>query len=244
MPSRRFGSVVEELALSPMPRHRNFEDISVRLEDFDESFSKNRLSKYQTEFVESHERDAETNTGRSKYLSRDSVLSQELEEVKNLNQEINKKFQGDSHSKSTEVSPEYQNVFYNDHYISDIDENEEIKQFICGYNTPERRYSDHSEKSCGPNPQAFNNYHTLPSLTTFKCIKSASLSSQCGHVNRTFGSNSSMKSSDYYLYCPLNVKKSDGNGNESSQKILKSPQRPVIKIAKIRLVIFTKAIIM
>lgn len=241
MPSRRFGSVMEELALSPMPRRRNFEDISARVEDFDDFFSINRLSKYKAESLDQFQkRDAETNTSRSKYLSRDSVLSQELEEVKNLNQEIKKKFQSDSQTKSTEVSPEYQNVFYNDHYISDIDENEEIKQFICGYNTPERRHSDHSEKSCAPNPQAFNNYYTLPSLSTFKCIKSASTAPQYGHISRTFGSNSSMKSSDYYLYCPLNIKKSDGNGNESSQKILKSPQRPVIKIAKIRLVIFIK----
>lgn len=88
-----------------------------------------------------------TQEQKSKYLSRDSVLSNELEEVRTLNHELQKKYVGNAEDKisrllggsNSETSPEYYSVFLNEHYISDIDENEEIKEFVCGYKAPERR---------------------------------------------------------------------------------------------------------
>lgn len=87
---------------------------------------------------------------KSKYLSRNSLIFDELEEVRALNKELQKKSVGESaeenisrilgESSNSETSPEYYSVFLNEHYISDIDENEEIKEFLCGYKVPERRY--------------------------------------------------------------------------------------------------------
>lgn len=90
---------------------------------------------------------------KSKYLSRNSLIFDELEEVRALNKELQKKHVGESAeenisrilggSSNSETSPEYYSVFLNEHYISDIDENEEIKEFLCGYKVPERRYLIH-----------------------------------------------------------------------------------------------------
>lgn len=86
---------------------------------------------------------------KSKYFSRDSLLSNELEEVRTLNQKLQSKYIGDDaednitrilEGSNSETSPEYYSVFMNEHYISDIDENEEIKEFVCGYKAPERRF--------------------------------------------------------------------------------------------------------
>lgn len=198
---RHYESLTDGLGLSPLPRHRNFEDLTKRLEDFDEF------------------RSSRTLPPKSKYLSRDSVLSQELEEVNNLSHEIQNKF---SEVYQPEFSPDYQTVFYNEHYMSDIDENEEIKQFSFGYKTPERRYSDNSEKRLQITNEANTNYNTLPSLSSLKCARN--------QVN-VFGSTSSMKSSDFYATSPMFTRK---DFHEPFPRILKHPHRPVVKQAKIR----------
>ncbi|CAG9832496.1 unnamed protein product [Diabrotica balteata] len=201
MPVRKVSSISEKLALSPLPRHRNFEDLS---KNVDERFN---LSLSDLCFQ------------RSKYLSRDSVLSEEMEEVQMVSRELSSKF----NQPSTEnISPEYQSVFFNDHYISDIDENEEIKEFICGYKTPERRLSDNSEKTYKSFERTFS-CNTLPSLSSLRTNKKVS-----GPVN-SFGSTSSMKSSDY-LCSPLAVRKIDQFDQRS---VFKSPQRTIVKIAKV-----------
>ncbi|RZC42981.1 hypothetical protein BDFB_008152 [Asbolus verrucosus] len=193
-----YGSLAENLGGSPLPRHRTFEDSP--LED----------------------------RGRSKYLSKDSVLSQEFEEVSSLARELRNKF-GDF-SQSGEASPEYQNVFFNEHYMSDIDENEEIKQFSFGYKTPERRLSDGTERSLqGVGKQG--SYNTLPSLSSFRQYKSSP--GCCGQQDNVHGSLSSMKSSDF---CSPPAGRRAEFGGEPS-KVMKPPQRPVVKIAKIRLVV-------
>ncbi|KAK9875320.1 hypothetical protein WA026_007716 [Henosepilachna vigintioctopunctata] len=78
-------------------------------------------------------------TVKSKYLSRSSVIMEELEEVEKLRKEIQQKL---NQSKPLEISPEYQCVYFNEHYMSDIDENEEIKEFSVGYKTPDTDISD------------------------------------------------------------------------------------------------------
>ncbi|KAH1007390.1 hypothetical protein HUJ04_004631 [Dendroctonus ponderosae] len=136
-----------QLGLSPLPRHRNFENLSKRLEDFSEY-------PIYPEMYTLREQSKSTQQ-KSKYLSRDSVLSNELEEVRTLNQELQKKYVGNTEDKisrilggsNCETSPDYYSVFFNEHYISDIDENEEIKEFVCGYKAPERRYSDQPERT-------------------------------------------------------------------------------------------------
>lgn len=206
---RRFGSgFTEELALSPLPRHRNFEDLSGRLEDFSD------FNNYQP------------GSFSSQYLSRDSVISQELEEVEALGYEArNRK----SSSCSNEISPEYQNIFYNEHYISDIDENEEIKEFICGYNSPERRFSDQCDSRVPINFRT----NTLPSVSTSRHAKSFP-SYQCGQMcGTTFESSSSMKSSDYYGYSPPDSIRTRSPAF-IEKTVIKCPQRPVVKLAKIR----------
>jgi hypothetical protein len=192
-----YGSLSENLGNSPLPRHRNFEDLSRGCED----------------------------EHRSKYLSKDSVLSQEYEEVNTLAQELRNKFGDLSHS--AEASPEYQNVFFNEHYMSDIDENEEIKQFSCGYKTPERRLSDSTERNL-QSVGRYPSYNTLPSLSSLRHYKSPPY----GHQDNVHGSYSSMKSSDF---CSPSVSKRVEFAGEPS-KVWKPPHRPVVKIAKIRLV--------
>lgn len=186
-----YGSLGENLGNSPLPRHRNFEDLSRRLQDFDEY--------------------------KSKYQSKDSVLSQEFDEVNCLSQELRNKF--GCYSQSLEVSPEYQNVFFNEHYMSDIDENEEIQQFLIGYKTPELRLSPTSGAE-----EDFGNYNTLPS--------GASLKNVSGYKRQDYGSYSSLKSSDFGANSPLVRRKFDCY--EESSRIMKPPHRPVVKIAKIR----------
>ncbi|KAG5899135.1 hypothetical protein JTB14_027328 [Gonioctena quinquepunctata] len=210
---RHHMGIVEEMGLSPLPRHRNFEDLS--------EWPSLSLAEKEP-----------TPPPRSKYLSRDSLLSQELEEVQNLSRELSSKF---SEPHTDEVSPEYQNVFYNEHYISDIDENEEIKEFFCEYNIPERRHSDHSDRGPEPSAKSFGNYNTLPSLSSSKGVKSGT-QCQFGEVSRSSGSNSSIKSSDYYVCSPLTVRRVN-QSDMTSKGVLKSPHRPVVKIAKIRYVL-------
>lgn len=75
--------------------------------------------------------------------------------------------------------PSSQNLYYNDHYISDIDENEEVKQFCFSYDVSDGK------------------------------------------------SLSSLKSSDCLDASPL-----------LGKRVLKTPQRPVVKLARIRLELF------
>ncbi|XP_050306293.1 uncharacterized protein LOC126743306 [Anthonomus grandis grandis] len=134
--------LTDQLGLSPLPRHRNFEILNKRLEDFSDYPIYPHLYNIKSpdpKITQEH---------KSKYLSRDSLLSSELEEVRTLNKELERKYVLDNAEQNisrilggsnSETSPEYYNVFMNEHYISDIDENEEIKEFACGYKTPPER---------------------------------------------------------------------------------------------------------
>lgn len=211
----KFGNGTETLGLSPLPRHRNFEDLSVNFDDFRDISSLSKL---------------DYANPRSKYLSRDSVLSEELEEVQMVSREISSKF----NQTYAEISPEYQSVFYNEHYMSDIDENEEIKEFICAYKTPERRFSDNSDKTYDrtydKNCDKTFSCNTLPSLSSLRTNKH-----KTGHVSAFGGSSGSIKSSDYYVCSPMGGRRHEQLEN-CQNIVFKSPQRTVIKIAKVRLV--------
>lgn len=198
----------DNILTSPLSRNRNFENLS-------------RLSDPQNFGISEHDLSALTR----ECLSSDSVFSPENEEADSISSEIRNRT---SESFSNDISPDYQNVFYNDHYISDIDENEEIKEFVCGYNVPERRLSDHSDTKKSPNFKYFS-YNTLPSKHySYPVDARRSYSSN-------LGSNSSMKSSDYNQYNP---QKTLLNSMESinllGNAVLKSPSRRIVKIAKIR----------
>ncbi|CAG9765648.1 unnamed protein product [Ceutorhynchus assimilis] len=264
--------LTDQLGLSPLPRHKNFEHLSERLADFnDYPIFPHLYSKPSPEIL--------TKEHKSKYFSRDSVLSNELEEVRALNQELQQKYVGDNAEKNisrilggnSETSPEYYSVFMNEHYISDIDENEEIKEFVCGYKAPERRHSDQQEKIS----TAFYNYpsSTLPTSykprSAKKCSKKSSTSASTSNISKhseiktlsransedfisrkpilklsanlrssSLHSDSapSKKSSDYYTFFPLvtsSGKKVEFSG-DSTGKVIKSPKRTVVKLAKIR----------
>lgn len=193
----------ESPVISPLYRNRNFEDLS-RTTD---AHQFRRIP------------DQDISTPRSQCLSTDSVFSQEIDEVDSISSEIRNRT---SESYSNELSPDYQNVFYNEHYISDIDENEEIKEFACAYNIPERRLSDHSEAKNSPNIKYFNS-NTLPSKHYSFPID----------ARRSYESNSSMKSSDYYV-SQEHYRKSMNSINMFGNAVIKSPCRPIVKIAKIR----------
>lgn len=195
----------ENPCISPLYRNQNFEDLS-------------RIAGPQN-FRRISENDFDISTVQC--LSVDSVFSHENEEVDSISSEIRNRT---SESYSNDISPDYQNVYYNEHYISDIDENEEIKEFACGYNAPERRYSDHSDTKKSPSFKYFG-YNTLPSKHYSFPID----------TRRSYGSNSSMKSSDYNQYAPQkNHRKSLESLNVFGNAVVKSPYRPIVKIAKIR----------
>lgn len=235
--SRAFGSMSENLGNSPMPRHRNFNDLKTeensplpRHRHFNDLKTEensplprhkhfNDLKTDENSPLPHHRNSnalkSEEGNAASRYLSKDSILSHELEEVNYLAHELQNKF-GEL-PLSNEVSPDYQNSFLNEHYMSDIDENEEIKQFSYGYKTPERRLSDSIER----NLQTFGrypSYNTLPSLSSLK------------HYGSLYGSFSSMKSSDFCS--PSNGKRVEVG--DQPAKVIKPPQRPIVKIAKIR----------
>ncbi|KAL1513853.1 hypothetical protein ABEB36_003201 [Hypothenemus hampei] len=218
----RQTALTEQLGLSPLPRHRNFENTSHRLEDFKEyPLYPDLYNRKIPDFVsKQHE---------SKYLLKDSLVSNELEEVRVLNKELQKKYCSRNVIEENisrileETSPEYCNV----HYMSDIDENEEIREFMCGYK--ERRHSDQSDGL---------GFYSLPSSK--RCSKKAILKPKCrtppsGQINCLVSSSgdsaSSIKSSDYYAFAA--VKKVEFAG-DSTGKVIKNPQRTVIKLAKIR----------
>ncbi|KAL3285778.1 hypothetical protein HHI36_000302 [Cryptolaemus montrouzieri] len=103
--------------LSPLPvRHRTFEDLSKSQHKFTHQLAQSR----------------------SKYFAKDSAVSEEIEEVEKLSKELQQKFR----HRTQEISPDYQSVYFNEHYMSDIDENEEIKEFSVGYKTPDTDISD------------------------------------------------------------------------------------------------------
>ncbi|KAF7272374.1 hypothetical protein GWI33_014837 [Rhynchophorus ferrugineus] len=197
------ASLADQLALSPLPRHRNIENITEEMdypmhpELHHQNTLRNTMSKCST-----------------KYFSRDSVLSNELEEVRTLNRELQKKYIGNwpGENGSEETSPEYHSVLSNEHYISDIDENEEIKEFVCGYKTPERRHSDQSDRAAPKIPQSVGKGQASRSQTLPNFARS--------------GSVSSIKSSDYYTVAP-------SAGKKVTFSVIKSPQRTVVKLAKI-----------
>lgn len=211
---KSFGSVNENLGRSPILRHKNYEDLSRSIDfDFDRGFCSIR-----NDFKPNNTRSG------SKYLSKDSLLSQEMEEVRNLSRELTSKF-GEYQVDICDTNPD-QTIFYNDHYMSDIDENEEIKEFCYGYSKP-RRKSDEVDRHLETRKSA--SYSTLPSFNSFKyrtfpCTSPSSMRI----AGETFKeSTSSFKSSDYYGESP----------EELQAKVLKTPHRPVVKLAKIRLVI-------
>lgn len=223
LPHRKFGSVSEHLGRSPILRHKNYEDLS-RSIDFEFLEPGYGASSRQRQFEETLQ---SLNSCSNKYLSRDSVLSQELEEVKNLSKDLNYKF-GETFFEEHEQP----NVFYNDHYMSDIDENEEVTQFCYGYEQPPRRNSD-TERTATAEKLCVS-YNTLPSLSSVKFIRD-----HCGESGSPLRklevpreSFSSFKSSDFGV-SPSGYSETDCL-QASSSKILKSPHRTVVKIAKIR----------
>lgn len=195
----------ENVLVSPLYRNRNFEDLSTTPDP------------QQFRRIPDHD----VTSPRSQNLSTDSVFSQEIEEADSGSSEIRNRT---SESYSNDISPEYQNVFYNEHYISDIDENEEIKEFSCAYNIPERRLSDHSDTKKSPSFKYFS-YNTLPSKHYSFPID----------ARRSYGSNSSLKSSDYAQYAPQQSHRlSLESINMLGKAVMTSPYRPVVKLAKIR----------
>lgn len=216
-PTKQFGSVSEHLGRSPILRHKNYEDLS-RSTDFErleQPFSPlSRRKRYESELQK---------PVTSKYLSKDSVLSQELEEVRNLSKELSFKF-------GEPLDNSQQTIFFNEHYMSDIDENDEIRDFYYGYSNSKRRNSDEAQRLINFETVTFN---TLPSLSSFKYVQPSSVSSSSSVRNREAfkESLSSLKSSDGGAFSPLTDSPLD---YVHPPKVLKTPYRPVVKLAKIR----------
>lgn len=163
---------------------------------------------------------------RSKYISSDSDLHREYKEVNDLSMELHGQFR-----KCSKVIPQgstsQRDAVFKEHYISDIDENEEIKQFCYGYT--DRRYSDTIKTSY---PERMSpGFRTLPAMSSFKDI-SASQSSACDKSETVDSSFSSLKSSEFEGPSPSFSQASDGELQPA--KVLKSPCRTVVKLAKIR----------
>ena len=163
---------------------------------------------------------------KSKYISSDSDLHREYKEVNDLSVELQGQFK-----KCSKVIPQgstsQRDAVFKEHYISDIDENEEIKQFCYGY--ADRRYSDTIKTSY---PERISpGFRTLPSMSSFKDT-SASQSSACDKSETVGSSFSSLKSSEFEGPSPCFSQTSD-EGLQPA-KVLKSPRRTVVKLAKIR----------
>lgn len=222
-PGKQFGSVSEHLGRSPILRHKNYEDLS-RSTDFE------RPERPYNAFSPLARRKSELQKpANSKYLSKDSVLSRELEEVRNLSRELSCRF-GDY--KSEPVDNSQQTIFFNEHYMSDIDENDEIRDFCYGSPHRKRRNSEEAQKLINFETVTFN---TLPSLSSFRHVQPSSISSSSSVRNREAfkESLSSLKSSDCGAFSPLFDSPLD---YVHPPKVLKTPYRPVVKIAKIRYV--------
>ncbi|XP_066259481.1 protein espinas-like isoform X1 [Euwallacea similis] len=147
------------------------------------------------------------------------------------------------------TSPEYYSVFFNEHYISDIDENEEIKEFVCGYKAPQRRYSDQSERELQKNLSDknlsgfYDNFEqtmTLPANHKKKCSKKVAFKKSLLKTVSDFSSlpgnpYSTVSGGDYCsLVPPTSIGKKVGFSGDSTGKIIKSPHRTVVKLAKVR----------
>lgn len=170
----------------------------------------------------------------SKYLA-DSDLSKEMEEVEALTKEIMSKYsslneysmkESDSGlveeeqlpspkemvSRYVSTTPEAfpSSTYCQDHYISDIDENEEVKRFFVSY---EAR-SVSATSSFSPLPRN--------SMASFQGVV------QGGEEYRE--SWSSVKSSDCGSSSPLTGRRDELAHSE----VWKSPSRPVVKLARIR----------
>ncbi|KAF5305132.1 hypothetical protein FQA39_LY09394 [Lamprigera yunnana] len=162
---------------------------------------------------------------RSKFFSTPFDLSKELEEVQNLSQELQKNYDykniDETDSAILDNSYANQNAHYNDHYISDIDENEEVKQFCYSYDVSEQKYLSESEKC------TFSSL-TLPLTSSVKLRSGKVISPQSAYGFRD--SLSSLKSSDFSGGSPMLGRVCD---NSYTQKIVKTPMRPVVKIARI-----------
>lgn len=222
-PTKQFGSVSEHLGRSPILRHKNYEDLSrsIDFERLEQPFSPlSNRKRYESEVLK---------PTHSKYLSKDRALSQELDEVRQLSRELSKKF-GDHRNETVDDSQ--QTIFFNEHYMSDIDENDEIQEFFYGYSDPKRRNSDEAQKLTFETVT----FNTLPSLSSFKYVQPSSVSSSSSVRNREAfkESLSSLKSSDCGAFSPLTDSLLE---YLHSPKILKTPYRPVVKLAKIRLVL-------
>lgn len=217
----QFGSVSEHLGRSPILRHKNYEDLSRSTTDFErleQPFSPlSNRKRYDSEHLKP--------TQHSKYLSKDSLLSQELEEVRNLSKELTSRYED---YESTDNAQ--QTIFFNEHYMSDIDENDEVQTFYYGYLDPKRRNSDETPKLTFETVT----FNTLPSLSSFKHVQPSSVSSCSSVRNREAfkESLSSLKSSDCGTFS--SVIDSPMDYLVHSPKILKTPYRPVVKIAKVR----------
>ena len=157
----------------------------------------------------------------SKYL-KDNDLARELEEVKNLSYELQTKFPETLNASSS-------NIYFNEHYISDIDENEELAEFS------HRRYSD-SPSQC--DKFFVPEYKTLQ--TRLKVHKSMRMPSPI--LVKRHDSLSSFKSSEwgggsggYGGASPLSaIGKKLEFELAPTPKVLRSPCRAVVKIANVR----------
>lgn len=211
----------EHLGRSPIFRHKNYEDLSrsTEFERLDRTYGPFSPLSNRKRFESDLQKPSN-----SKYLSKDSVLSQELEEVKNLSKELTHKFA--DYKIDTPDNPQ-QTIFFNEHYMSDIDENDEIKEFCYGYANPKRRNSDDAQRLINFETVTFN---TLPSLSSFKYVQPSSISS-VRNKEAFKESLSSLKSSDCCALSPLT---DSPLSYVHAPKVLKTPYRPVVKIAKIR----------
>lgn len=233
---KKFGSVHEQLGHSPILRHKNYEDLS-RSTNFD-FLDRGSVSSYDLKNYESEPRRPLIATSSSKYFSKDSLLSQEMEEVRNLSRELSTKFgEYNYDQRQRDYNHEQQTVFYNDHYMSDIDENEEIKEFYYGYAKQNRRNSDEIARNIDTKKPV--SYNTLPTLSSHKYCKISHTSASEVHREHAEvfeGSLSSFKSSDFCGYSP-EIGSDNDYYQEQAAKIMKTPYRPVVKIAKVRLVV-------
>ncbi|KAK4883849.1 hypothetical protein RN001_000120 [Aquatica leii] len=180
-----------------------------------------RKNVYSTEYITEKEK-------RSKFFSTSSDLSKELEEVQNLSEGLQKHFGSCKDIDEVDCGGvldhrSSQQIYCNDHYISDIDENEEVKQFCYSYDVSEQKYFSENEKC------AYSS-RTLPLAPSVKFSRSSKvISPQSAYGFRD--SLSPLKSSDFSGGSPLFGRVCD---NSYTEKIVKTPMRPVVKIAKIR----------
>lgn len=219
----------DQIYHSPYPIRRNYHETPRCKFGSMEIDKKSKDSRKQKKFANvqefenyMQERFQITQTKPNKYLHDHQQLSKEMEEVQNLSQELKTKYQD---TKEPRAPNEDQRLYCNDHYISDIDENEEIKQFCFGF--PTRRYSDihpNQEKTF----QA-SSYKTLPLKKNSHVAVSPAVSIPI-QTNDERDSFSSMKSSEF----GDSPEKDHRVSSATSTKILKSPQKTIVKIAKIR----------